>query len=304
MSGASAALRSRRPERAPDLDAFLTCDSGATVGSPSTCSGPRGPHPATASSPTTCRSGRGAGRDWQISDDLGRRRAAPRSPSAPTRTGRRRYRAPDSRLLHGRLCALGSTCGPHPASALREPYTKSDLLPDPDAPEPHKAHAEHRPKRAVFPSLEFLPRAREVGYLRALERRIPASLGQLSGRPHAEGRDRGTERGMSSFHIHPTKPCQRLFILVTLSDICRSNVVPPAGFEPALPPPEGGALSPELRGRYLGNPSARPTADAATPHAREDRRERRATAVYTTVRRRSRRLTRRSTGIRAERTRR
>lgn len=24
--------------------------------------------------------------------------------------------------------------------------------------------------------------------------------------------------------------------------------VPPAGFEPALPPPEGGALSPELRG--------------------------------------------------------
>src|SRR5690349_7408990 len=27
-----------------------------------------------------------------------------------------------------------------------------------------------------------------------------------------------------------------------------SGVVPPAGFEPALPPPEGGALSPELRG--------------------------------------------------------
>jgi site-specific DNA recombinase len=29
-------------------------------------------------------------------------------------------------------------------------------------------------------------------------------------------------------------------------------VVPPAGFEPALPPPEGGALSPELRGRLVG----------------------------------------------------
>ncbi len=27
-----------------------------------------------------------------------------------------------------------------------------------------------------------------------------------------------------------------------------SEIVPPAGFEPALPPPEGGALSPELRG--------------------------------------------------------
>src|SRR4051812_23450072 len=26
------------------------------------------------------------------------------------------------------------------------------------------------------------------------------------------------------------------------------QLVPPAGFEPALPPPEGGALSPELRG--------------------------------------------------------
>src|SRR5689334_9522921 len=41
---------------------------------------------------------------------------------------------------------------------------------------------------------------------------------------------------------------QRLFIVVTLSDTCRSSMVPPAGFEPALPPPEGGALSPELRG--------------------------------------------------------
>ena len=30
--------------------------------------------------------------------------------------------------------------------------------------------------------------------------------------------------------------------------------VPPAGFEPALPPPEGGALSPELRG--LNNPAS------------------------------------------------
>jgi hypothetical protein len=36
------------------------------------------------------------------------------------------------------------------------------------------------------------------------------------------------------------------------SDAHRDNrwsyVAPPAGFEPALPPPEGGALSPELRG--------------------------------------------------------
>src|SRR3954454_15099357 len=32
------------------------------------------------------------------------------------------------------------------------------------------------------------------------------------------------------------------------------HVVPPAGFEPAPPPPEGGALSPELRG--LGHAEA------------------------------------------------
>src|SRR5690349_7982137 len=49
-----------------------------------------------------------------------------------------------------------------------------------------------------------------------------------------------------------------LFKVVTPSDMRRSNVVPPAGFEPALPPPEGGALSPELRGPYVDNPSARP----------------------------------------------
>jgi hypothetical protein len=30
------------------------------------------------------------------------------------------------------------------------------------------------------------------------------------------------------------------------------DLVPPAGFEPAPPPPEGGALSPELRGLKVG----------------------------------------------------
>ena len=40
------------------------------------------------------------------------------------------------------------------------------------------------------------------------------------------------------------------------------TVAPPAGFEPALPPPEGGALSPELRGQQrlrlaVGMPSYR-----------------------------------------------
>ena len=61
-------------------------------------------------------------------------------------------------------------------------------------------------------------------------------------------------RGMSSFHIHPTEPCQSLFITATLSYIPRSSVVPPAGFEPALPPPETGRYRDRgnLMASYLG----------------------------------------------------
>ena len=36
----------------------------------------------------------------------------------------------------------------------------------------------------------------------------------------------------------------------TVSDVLTDHKVPPAGFEPAPPPPEGGALSPELRGLF------------------------------------------------------
>ncbi len=52
--------------------------------------------------------------------------------------------------------------------------------------------------------------------------------------------------------------------------------VPPAGFEPAPPPPEGGALSPELRGRHLTR-----LAHAGSTAAGESRRARRATAACT-----------------------
>src|SRR3954465_8679506 len=44
---------------------------------------------------------------------------------------------------------------------------------------------------------------------------------------------------------------------------CR--LVPPAGFEPAPPPPEGGALSPELRGRQT--PTAYQRCRGSTGHA-------------------------------------
>src|SRR5688572_18453025 len=60
---------------------------------------------------------------------------------------------------------------------------------------------------------------------------------------------RGTARGMSSSHPHPTEAGPRLFTEVTLSYTARSSAVPPAGFEPALPPPETGR--PRDRGRLL-----------------------------------------------------
>jgi hypothetical protein len=44
---------------------------------------------------------------------------------------------------------------------------------------------------------------------------------------------------------------QTLFNIVTLSYTCRSSVVPPAGFEPALPPPEAGRC--RDRGRLLAS---------------------------------------------------
>ncbi len=43
-------------------------------------------------------------------------------------------------------------------------------------------------------------------------------------------------RGTSSLHEPSTKVGQNLFIAMTLSEICRSSAVPPAGFKPALPP--------------------------------------------------------------------
>src|SRR3712207_2030207 len=49
------------------------------------------------------------------------------------------------------------------------------------------------------------------------------------------------------------------------------RVVPPAGFEPALPPPEGGALSPELRGPYVDNPSAPPSSSVEGTLRHHDR---------------------------------
>jgi hypothetical protein len=61
-------------------------------------------------------------------------------------------------------------------------------------------------------------------------RRWPRTAGQGRGRPE-------TTRSAP----HSVFPGEGPFLVVTVR-------VPPAGFEPALPPPEGGALSPELRG--------------------------------------------------------
>ena len=120
--------------------------------------------------------------------------------------------------------------------------------------EGYPVHPEHRPTLAVFLSLEFSPPARVAEYLQALDRHISASSGSCRVDRTLRITDCGTERGMSSFHIHPTEPCHSLFIVVTLSDIPRSNIVPPAGFEPALPPPEVGGSRDRggLLASYLG----------------------------------------------------
>src|SRR3954471_6615831 len=53
---------------------------------------------------------------------------------------------------------------------------------------------------------------------------------------------------------HKTTPENSDLAGSAVADVLRDHMVPPAGFEPAPPPPEGGALSPELRG--LGHAEA------------------------------------------------
>ena len=138
-----------------------------------------------------------------------------------------------------------------PAAATTTPVIQRHSLCGREIPQRTLRRCRAPPHRAVFLSLEFLPPARVAEYLQALDRHISASSGSCRVDRTLRIADRGTERGMSSFHIHPTEPCQSLFIVVTLSDIPRSNMVPPAGFEPALPPPETGRS--RDRGRLLAS---------------------------------------------------
>jgi hypothetical protein len=54
-------------------------------------------------------------------------------------------------------------------------------------------------------------------------------------------------RGLSSFHSRPQETDNSTGRLPTRGRMCWSDVVPPAGFEPALPPPETGK-TPIMRG--------------------------------------------------------
>jgi len=59
--------------------------------------------------------------------------------------------------------------------------------------------------------------------------------------PRCAAEDRhGTDRGFNSCHIESTRAANRTNRAGAESDNRRSQVVPPAGFEPALPPPETG----------------------------------------------------------------
>ncbi len=115
------------------------------------------------------------------------------------------------------------------------------------APEDGGSTAPH--KRSPQPRTLVRPTAEQCSdqHLYRVETRLPSRR-----RRHHAGR--GVTRGTSSFHRHSTTVPQTLIIVVTLSDTRRSNMVPPAGFEPALPPPETGRPRDRLRlpVSYLG----------------------------------------------------
>ena len=58
---------------------------------------------------------------------------------------------------------------------------------------------------------------------------------------------RGSRRGPATVRAHPT-----LIVASPSASLSAADGAPPVGFEPTLPPPEGGALSPELRGPRCG----------------------------------------------------
>ena len=94
-----------------------------------------------------------------------------------------------------------------------------------------------------------------------LRRTIQEALDQRDASPARPDRDPNANSGL---HL---ETADELFLAGLLGrslvgvGSSRTAMVPPAGFEPALPPPEGGALSPELRGPgttelYQGNHTA------------------------------------------------
>ena len=148
----------------------------------------------------------------------------------------------------------------HRAAGLEVPvyspyalYTHSSQLQHPLTPERRRPRGEHRPRRSgpeprIVAAHRLLP-ARFSALTSAF--RVSTAVDRLA---HRWGPSRGAVRGMVRSTNHSTRACQTLFMAVTLSDTCRSSVVPPAGFEPALPPPETGRSRDRRRppASYLG----------------------------------------------------
>ena len=115
-------------------------------------------------------------------------------------------------------------------------------------------HAEHRPSRADVLASNSCGAAPAIGEVQCADQCFHGFRGRRSASSTPSNPRRGAGRGMSSSHKAFHEGASELFIAVTLSDMCRSTLVPPAGFEPALPPPEAGRS--RDRGRlpvsYLG----------------------------------------------------
>jgi excinuclease ABC subunit A len=95
--------------------------------------------------------------------------------------------------------------------------------------------------------------ADELQRLRLAKAVTGTLIGVGTSRWAAGGSSRAAGASVEAWHDATTHSCHEMCHAVCRLAILRrgtagQRVVPPAGFEPALPPPEGGALSPELRG--------------------------------------------------------
>jgi hypothetical protein len=159
-----------------------------------------------------------------------------RSRSCPSRLNLRAEPAPYRALvtLHGRSATLGRfvVINRSPLRAVCEYNRWRRRSPD--------SHCSSLPTPTQLPTSPAEESTLAAGHPRgpALTPARTAVTPASTARPCTTGRGPTAKRGRNEEGCRGTG----------VNDVPRHDTAPPAGFEPALPPPEGGALSPELRG--------------------------------------------------------